>query len=113
MWRPRFRGWTASTSGWCISRSAGGSPRRTVPMSPRPSDPAGDQTLSTVAERAARGDYSAYGSEMSQVYDMVYIGRGKDFAAEARVIADIVRTRRPDASSLLDVGCGTGQHLLT
>src|SRR5262245_42943163 len=44
---------------------------------------------------------------------MGYIGRGKDFAAEATVIADIVRARRPDASSLLDVGCGTGQHLVT
>lgn len=61
----------------------------------------------------ARTDYSAYGPDMSQVYDLLYLGRGKDFAAEAYAIADVVRARRPGASSLLDAGCGTGQHLLT
>ncbi|MCI0690366.1 MAG: class I SAM-dependent methyltransferase, partial [Sporichthyaceae bacterium] len=58
-------------------------------------------------------DYSAYRAPLSQVYDMIYLGRGKDFASEARVVADLIRTRKPDAASLLDAGCGTGEHLAT
>lgn len=60
---------------------------------------------------ADRRDYSAYGSRLSRIYDVVYRSRGKDFAAEARVVAGLIRDRRPGASSLLDVGCGTGEHL--
>ena len=52
-----------------------------------------------------------YGSDLAEVYEMVYRSRGKDWAAEARDIAALVRTIRPDAGSLLDVACGTGAHL--
>jgi SAM-dependent methyltransferase len=43
-------------------------------------------------------------------YDRLY-GAMKDYAAEADVVDGIVRARVPGASSLLDVGCGTGLHL--
>jgi dTDP-3-amino-3,4,6-trideoxy-alpha-D-glucopyranose N,N-dimethyltransferase len=52
-----------------------------------------------------------YGSDLADVYDLIYRDQ-KDYAAEARSIADLVRTRNPAARSLLDVACGTGEHLL-
>lgn len=72
--------------------------------------------MSMVGDRvgpAGRPDYSAYGAPLSELYDLLYLGRGKDFAGEAEVVADLIRARRPDAASLLDVGCGTGEHLAT
>ncbi|HEU5110837.1 MAG TPA: class I SAM-dependent methyltransferase [Micromonosporaceae bacterium] len=55
---------------------------------------------------------SAYDDELSEVYDLVYRGRGKDFATEAAAVARVVRERLPAAASLLDVACGTGEHLV-
>ncbi|MFJ1751257.1 class I SAM-dependent DNA methyltransferase [Streptomyces sp. NPDC088116] len=52
-----------------------------------------------------------YADEIAAVYDLVHEGKGKDYRAEAEEIAALVRTHRPDATSLLDVACGTGQHL--
>ncbi|WP_329621500.1 class I SAM-dependent methyltransferase [Streptomyces sp. NBC_01255] len=52
-----------------------------------------------------------YEVDHADVYDLFYLGRGKDYAAEASDIADLVRSRTPEASSLLDVACGTGTHL--
>ena len=43
------------------------------------------------------------------VYDVAY--SFKDYKGEAAVIADLIRRRVPSATSLLDVGCGTGKHL--
>jgi SAM-dependent methyltransferase len=54
---------------------------------------------------------SAYGEGHADIYDDLYDGRGKDYAAEAAAITHIIRERRPDAASLLDVGCGTGRHM--
>lgn len=52
-----------------------------------------------------------FDDRFATIYDLVYQGRGKDFEAEAAVVARLVINRRPDASSLLDVACGTGLHL--
>lgn len=48
----------------------------------------------------------------SQVYDDFYRGRGKDFAAEARLLVDCAtRVRGAPPRDFLDVACGTGEHL--
>ncbi|GAA4092506.1 class I SAM-dependent methyltransferase [Actinomadura miaoliensis] len=54
-----------------------------------------------------------YGPGHAEFYDLVFRDRGKDFAAEARALAGMVRDRAPAARSLLDVACGTGAHLET
>ncbi len=54
---------------------------------------------------------NVYGEQLSEVYDQLYRGRGKDFADEAAKLAHVVRARKPDANSLLDVACGTAEHL--
>jgi SAM-dependent methyltransferase len=54
---------------------------------------------------------SAYGASHADVYDDLYDGRGKDYAAESRAVATLIRTRNRKAASLLDVGCGSGRHL--
>jgi SAM-dependent methyltransferase len=45
------------------------------------------------------------------IYDLIYEASGKDYAAEAREVNDQIRSRNPEARSLLDVACGTGGHL--
>ena len=45
----------------------------------------------------------------SEIYDLVY--GFKDYEGEARRIDELIRERRPNARSLLDVACGTGKHL--
>lgn len=54
-----------------------------------------------------------YGPELAEVYEIFYRSRGKDWAAEAKDITRLIRDRRPGASTLLDVACGTGAHLAT
>lgn len=54
---------------------------------------------------------AAYGPQFAHAYDLTYRLRGKDYAAEAAHIARVVRDRRPGAVALLDVACGTGEHL--
>jgi SAM-dependent methyltransferase len=54
---------------------------------------------------------AVYEREVSEIYDFFYSGRGKDFAAEAAEIAKTALAHKPDATSLLDVACGTGEHL--
>ena len=58
-----------------------------------------------------RPDTTAYGPELSAVYDLVYQGRGKDFGREAGVVTRAILAAHPRAASLLDVACGTGEHL--
>ena len=48
-------------------------------------------------------------SESADWYDHFY--GGKDYAAEARRVTELIRQRRPGARTLLDVACGTGRHL--
>jgi SAM-dependent methyltransferase len=45
-----------------------------------------------------------------ELYDLFY--EWKDYRAEADTIRELVRVRRPEAASLLDVACGTGAHLV-
>lgn len=47
----------------------------------------------------------------ADVYEVVYRGRGKDYRADAAAVTGLVRERKADAASLLDVACGTGSHL--
>ncbi|GII90692.1 class I SAM-dependent DNA methyltransferase [Sinosporangium siamense] len=52
-----------------------------------------------------------YDSELADVYDAIYKGRGKDYEAEASEVRSLILKRHPGARSLLDVACGTGSHL--
>lgn len=54
-----------------------------------------------------------YGFELSEVYELIFESRGKNWTAEAEKVADLVKEYVPDAASLLDVACGTGAHLRT
>ena len=45
------------------------------------------------------------------LYDAIYQGIGKDYAAESAEITALIRARRPGAITVLDVACGTGGHL--
>lgn len=47
----------------------------------------------------------------AQVYDLLYEAAGKDYAAESASLHELIQSRNPGASSLLDVACGTGAHL--
>lgn len=50
--------------------------------------------------------------DVATAYELIYVaGAGKNYAAEARDVAELISARRPDAASLLDVACGTGLHL--
>ena len=48
-------------------------------------------------------------AESADLYDAIY-GAFKDYAAESVAIATLVRTAHPNAHTILDVGCGTGEH---
>ena len=51
-------------------------------------------------------------AESATVYDLFYTAAGrKDYAAEAAHVDRLIRSRNPDATTLLDVACGTGLHL--
>jgi SAM-dependent methyltransferase len=52
-----------------------------------------------------------YRQDHAELYDLVFRSRGKSFEAEAEQLIGLVRERRPEATSLLDVACGTGAHL--
>jgi len=45
----------------------------------------------------------------ARLYDAVY--SWKDYAREAELVHEAVQARKPGASTLLDVACGTGAHL--
>jgi ubiquinone/menaquinone biosynthesis C-methylase UbiE len=48
-------------------------------------------------------------TESAELYDAIYAGF-KDYAAEVERIAALLRSVNPQARSVLDVACGTGEH---
>lgn len=46
---------------------------------------------------------------LPDLYDALYAY--KDYAGECARLTSLIRERKPDARSLLDVACGTGKHL--
>jgi len=48
-------------------------------------------------------------SESAELYDLIYAAF-KDFAAEAAELAGLLRRAHPECRTVLDVGCGTGEH---
>ena len=48
-------------------------------------------------------------SEAAEFYDLAHAG-DKDYAAEASVLAGLIREHNPHARCVLDVACGTGRH---
>lgn len=48
-------------------------------------------------------------SESAALYDLVY-SSFKDYGAEAAQVADLIAREHPSAHTVLDVGCGTGEH---
>ena len=48
----------------------------------------------------------------AHVYDLIYEFSGKDYRTESEVIEQLIRSRAPRATTLLDVACGTGGHLV-
>jgi SAM-dependent methyltransferase len=47
--------------------------------------------------------------ESTELYDAIYRDH-KDYAGESERLAELIRSRSPDAVRILDVGCGTGEH---
>ena len=48
-------------------------------------------------------------SESAELYDLIY-SQFKDYGAEAERVAALIRHLHPTARTVLDVGCGTGEH---
>lgn len=44
----------------------------------------------------------------ARYYDLLY--RDKDYAAEAKYVASLIRAHAPRAARILELGCGTGAH---
>ena len=51
---------------------------------------------------------SVFGGNYSEYYDLFYAD--KDYAAEVRFVRDIIQRHKPNARSILDLGCGSARH---
>jgi ubiquinone/menaquinone biosynthesis C-methylase UbiE len=49
-----------------------------------------------------------YNEKLAEIYDKIY--QFKSYDRDVAYVVDCVRRRLPDATSLLDVACGTGNH---
>lgn len=47
-------------------------------------------------------------NKSAELYDLIY--SFKDYESEASKIRDLIRSEHPEARSILDVACGTGEH---
>ncbi|MFJ2741705.1 class I SAM-dependent methyltransferase [Streptomyces sp. NPDC087440] len=67
-------------------------------------------TSGTKDTTGAAGAGGMYGADAAEIYEQTHRARGKDFAQEA---TDVLRLVGEDCGrrSLLDVACGTGNHL--
>ncbi|WP_233617807.1 class I SAM-dependent DNA methyltransferase [Actinomadura sp. WAC 06369] len=61
---------------------------------------------------ASQSAPAVYSAAHAEIYDFIHAARGRDWAAEADEYAKLIRARNPEADSLLDVACGTGEHLV-
>jgi ubiquinone/menaquinone biosynthesis C-methylase UbiE len=51
-------------------------------------------------------------SKSAAFYDAIYAARGKDYAAEAETLYALIQQgKRAPGNMLLDVACGTGNHI--
>lgn len=67
----------------------------------------GESILSFMRERMRERDFRNY----ARYYDQIYL-KMKNYEKEAKVIRDTIRQlEKRESKSLLDVGCGTGEHL--
>lgn len=51
---------------------------------------------------------TVFNKEYSRYYDLLY--RDKDYAGEADFVERLIRAHHPTATSVLELGCGTGRH---
>jgi SAM-dependent methyltransferase len=51
---------------------------------------------------------SVFGEDYSEYYDLLYAD--KDYVAEVAFVRDIIQRHKPNARSILDLGCGSARH---
>ena len=109
----RFKqGWATGTRqaylcGKVLQPDAYRKPGRRTPASNRATFPHTDKASSARSTARPFGEVTAVFS--TRVYDA--LNRHKDYAGASATLGAIVDRLAPHASTLLDVGCGTGQHL--
>src|SRR6516164_2985552 len=53
---------------------------------------------------------SVFGGDYSQYYDLFYAD--KSYAAEATFVGNVIRRHKPNASSIIEFGCGSARHAI-
>jgi SAM-dependent methyltransferase len=51
---------------------------------------------------------SVFGESYAGYYDLFYAN--KDYAAEAAFVREVIQRHKPNARSILDLGCGSARH---